>query len=371
MNAIKNILSAKKRTHENDKPYISPKMFLDTLAKMKKKADYRELCVYCREQKKFPIGWYVTEILEMKARERCKMKEAIERMKKETKKEFQHNTNNELNAHRGALLKRHQAQLKEGLKNQDLLASRLEPLALRSRSGMSDQDGDGSMFPGASAPPSPQVGVAALKQQLESASFSSEERKALLGEALFPLISKIEPVVAGKITGMLLEMNQSKLLNLLKFPESLWAKVQEGAAVLKEAGMYPQSGEDPEAAANGNAAEVMRALTATSGPMEGYLLSDLAKIPDSKASSQLRVDVLLRHAKGCLAEQDYNHSSAPSTLLDEEKLTEFVQDLVSIRPEETQNLFLGSLAAQQGKDTGELKKRLQSLVGFLSKDCLG
>ena len=39
------------------------------------------------------------------------------------------------------------------------------------------------------------------------------------------LIVKSQPMLAGKITGMLLEMDNSELLHLLESPESLDAKV--------------------------------------------------------------------------------------------------------------------------------------------------
>lgn len=43
----------------------------------------------------------------------------------------------------------------------------------------------------------------------------------------------MQPELAAKITGMLLEMDNSELLLLLESPESLVAKVEEAVQVLK------------------------------------------------------------------------------------------------------------------------------------------
>lgn len=43
----------------------------------------------------------------------------------------------------------------------------------------------------------------------------------------------MQPELAAKITGMLLEMDNSELLLLLESPESLAAKVEEAVQVLK------------------------------------------------------------------------------------------------------------------------------------------
>ncbi|XP_054938951.1 polyadenylate-binding protein 1-like isoform X1 [Physeter macrocephalus] len=51
------------------------------------------------------------------------------------------------------------------------------------------------------------------------------EQKRMIGERLYPLIYNIHTQLAGKITGMLLEMDNSELLLLLESPESLNAKV--------------------------------------------------------------------------------------------------------------------------------------------------
>jgi len=47
----------------------------------------------------------------------------------------------------------------------------------------------------------------------------------MLGERLFPLIQRMYPDLAGKITGMLLEIDNSELLHMLEHHESLKAKV--------------------------------------------------------------------------------------------------------------------------------------------------
>ncbi|XP_042562810.1 embryonic polyadenylate-binding protein-like isoform X2 [Clupea harengus] len=51
------------------------------------------------------------------------------------------------------------------------------------------------------------------------------EQKQLLGERLYPLIYALHPNLAGKITGMLLEIDNSELLHMLESPESLHSKV--------------------------------------------------------------------------------------------------------------------------------------------------
>eukprot|EP00126_Sphaerothecum_destruens_P000514 Sdes_comp10621_c0_seq1m2314 len=62
---------------------------------------------------------------------------------------------------------------------------------------------------------------------------SVEAQKTILGEKLFPLIQELQPDLAGKITGMLLEMDNTELLHLLESPEALSSKVNEALGVLK------------------------------------------------------------------------------------------------------------------------------------------
>lgn len=57
-----------------------------------------------------------------------------------------------------------------------------------------------------------------------------QEQKQMLGERLFPLISHMFPDSAGKITDMLLEIDNSELLYLLESQESLEAKVGTGTS---------------------------------------------------------------------------------------------------------------------------------------------
>ncbi|XP_028590883.2 polyadenylate-binding protein 1-like [Podarcis muralis] len=60
-----------------------------------------------------------------------------------------------------------------------------------------------------------------------------QEQKQMLGERLYPLIHSLHPSMAGKITGMLLEIDNSELLLMLESPESLHSKIEEAVAVLQ------------------------------------------------------------------------------------------------------------------------------------------
>ncbi|KAH6573732.1 hypothetical protein BASA60_005914 [Batrachochytrium salamandrivorans] len=60
------------------------------------------------------------------------------------------------------------------------------------------------------------------------------EQKQAVGEALFPLVHAQSPQLAGKVTGMLLEMDNGELLHLLESPETLAAKVGEALAALEQ-----------------------------------------------------------------------------------------------------------------------------------------
>jgi polyadenylate-binding protein len=60
------------------------------------------------------------------------------------------------------------------------------------------------------------------------------QQKQMLGEALYPKIQAQQPELAGKITGMLLEMDNTELLGLLDDEEALRGKVDEALNVYDE-----------------------------------------------------------------------------------------------------------------------------------------
>jgi len=66
------------------------------------------------------------------------------------------------------------------------------------------------------------------------AAASDAQRKQVLGERLFPKIRKLHGDLAGKITGMLLEMDNSELLHLLEDDVALRDKSAEALAVLND-----------------------------------------------------------------------------------------------------------------------------------------
>ena len=65
-----------------------------------------------------------------------------------------------------------------------------------------------------------------------------QEQKQMLGEKLYPIIQAAQPELAGKITGMLLEMENSEILHMLEDSTSLNSKVswtdlfRQGSALL-------------------------------------------------------------------------------------------------------------------------------------------
>ncbi|KAJ0252055.1 Polyadenylate-binding protein 2 [Hirschfeldia incana] len=73
--------------------------------------------------------------------------------------------------------------------------------------------------------------IGALASNLANA--SPEQQRTMLGENLYPLVEQLEAESAAKVTGMLLEMDQTEVLHLLESPEALKDKVAEAMDVLK------------------------------------------------------------------------------------------------------------------------------------------
>jgi polyadenylate-binding protein len=93
-----------------------------------------------------------------------------------------------------------------------------------------NQQGSSSMHPAVSAQPI--SSNASLTTDLVHA--TPEQQKQIIGERLFPLVQSIEPKQAGKVTGMLLEMEIGETIHLLESAEALDAKVKEAVGVLQD-----------------------------------------------------------------------------------------------------------------------------------------
>nr|CAB3487562.1 unnamed protein product [Digitaria exilis] len=86
-------------------------------------------------------------------------------------------------------------------------------------------------FPVRDAALSPAAQIGTLTSALANA--PPEMQRTILGENLYPLVEQLEPNQAAKVTGMLLEMDQTEVLHLLESPEALKSKVAEAMDVLR------------------------------------------------------------------------------------------------------------------------------------------
>ncbi|KAF5751188.1 polyadenylate-binding protein 2-like isoform X1 [Tripterygium wilfordii] len=89
------------------------------------------------------------------------------------------------------------------------------------------------------ATPQP-IPIGALASALANA--SPDQQRTMLGESLYPLVEQLETDAAAKVTGMLLEMDQTEVLHLLESPEALKAKVAEAMVVLRNVAQHQQAG---------------------------------------------------------------------------------------------------------------------------------
>ncbi|KAI0726624.1 polyadenylate binding protein [Fomitopsis betulina] len=83
-------------------------------------------------------------------------------------------------------------------------------------------------------PRNPAAGEAPALSATALAALNPMEAKQVLGEHIYINIVASQPELAGKITGMLLEMDNAELLHLLENADAMNLKVQEALAVLQE-----------------------------------------------------------------------------------------------------------------------------------------
>ncbi|KAJ0668411.1 putative polyadenylate-binding protein/Hyperplastic disc protein [Helianthus annuus] len=90
--------------------------------------------------------------------------------------------------------------------------------------------GVGGMLPLDVAASIPQpMPITALASALANA--SPDQQRMMLGENLYPLVDQLEHEHAAKVTGMLLEMDQTEVLHLLESPDALKEKVAEAGVM--------------------------------------------------------------------------------------------------------------------------------------------
>ncbi|VVA98209.1 unnamed protein product [Arabis nemorensis] len=87
-----------------------------------------------------------------------------------------------------------------------------------------------------------------------------EHQRTMLGENLYPMVEELEPEFAGKITGMLLEMDQTKVLHLLESSSALESKVTEAMVVLTTVNHHQQQSEG-DASAKHSASDHLETVT--------------------------------------------------------------------------------------------------------------
>jgi len=109
--------------------------------------------------------------------------------------------------------------------------------------------------------PEPQALTAAALANL-----SPEQAKQMIGEAIYMQVAMREPDLAGKITGMLLEMDNAELLSMLETRASLDSKVDEALAVLRAHNMSTPADKKDE--------DKRRSLDRVSVPVWLVILSD-------------------------------------------------------------------------------------------------
>ena len=99
--------------------------------------------------------------------------------------------------------------------------------------GVESTPGTAQFTPGAPAPGAKGGNNQQLSAQM-LANAPPGMQKQMLGEKLYPAVSRLQPELAGKITGMMLEMDNSELLMMLESEGQLRQKVDEAMRVLQQ-----------------------------------------------------------------------------------------------------------------------------------------
>merc|ERR1719235_1533927 len=122
-------------------------------------------------------------------------------------------------------------------------------MQMMQQKGQMPMMGKGGMPPAGARPPMPQQQMQQrppMPQQMQQqppqagaplnasalAAAPPAVQKQMIGEKFYPAIAKFQPEVAGKVTGMMLEMDNSELLMLLESESQLRGKVNEAMGVL-------------------------------------------------------------------------------------------------------------------------------------------
>jgi polyadenylate-binding protein len=135
-------------------------------------------------------------------------------------------------------LQQQQQQQQQQFKYQDNVRNRGGPQNIPQQGGQPQNMPDQGQQGGAALPnPNEPLTIKAL------AAAPEEMKKQMIGERLFPLIKQQEPQLAGKITGMLLEMDNGELIHLLESTQALNEKIQEALQVLD---MHSTQAQDEE-----------------------------------------------------------------------------------------------------------------------------
>ena len=141
------------------------------------------------------------------------------------------------NAGRGPIMMGQQQQMMMAPQQMNMAAGRGGAGGVKFNSNVRNQGQGGQMVPQhMSAPPQHQQSAPGIGEPLDDQALASappQQQKNIIGERLYPLIYVHQPEQAGKITGMLLEMDNAELLNLIESPDALSHKIEEALIVLK------------------------------------------------------------------------------------------------------------------------------------------